>query len=290
MPHKEKCVTVTHLLIIVTVFALSACSSPSKKHQSKQIPQQDGAPTQRVDIASIPNATPKKEPRSKYGNPKSYEVFGKRYYVMKSSKGFVQRGIASWYGTKFHGKRTSSGEPYDMFAMTAAHKTLPLPTYVEVTNLDNKRKVIVKVNDRGPFVAGRIIDLSHTAARKLGIIGSGTGKVEIRAIDPNRYGKTKKQNNKARKKTSAQLAQERLFVQVGAFSSSDNAERLQKDLYSRLGPRLRIDTYFSEVEKLYRVRIGPIATVDDAERVHTRLNNIGFTNSRIVVDSFANKP
>ena len=202
----------------------------------------------------------------------------------------MQRGIASWYGTKFHGKRTSSGEPYDMFAMTAAHKTLPLPTYVEVTNLDNKRKVIVKVNDRGPFVAGRIIDLSHTAARKLGIIGSGTGKVEIRAIDPNRYGKTKKQNNKARKKTSAQLAQERLFVQVGAFSSSDNAERLQKDLYSRLGPRLRIDTYFSEVEKLYRVRIGPIATVDDAERVHTRLNNIGFTNSRIVVDSFANKP
>ena len=281
------------LFVAIIAISFSACSSPSKKTPTaKPRPQQDGAPSKRVDIASIPNAVPRKEPRSKYGNPKSYVVFGKRYHVMNSSKGFVQRGIASWYGTKFHGKRTSSGEPYDMFAMTAAHKTLPLPTYVEVTNLDNRRKVIVKVNDRGPFVAGRIIDLSHTAARKLGIIGSGTGRVEIRAIDPSNYGKPKKKQAAVKpiKKTTAKPSRERLFVQVGAFSSSDNAERLQKDLYARLGPRLRIDTYYNDAEKLYRVRIGPIASVDDAERVHTRLNNIGFTNSRIIDDSLAKQP
>lgn len=280
------------LLITVLLISFSACSSPGKKHRStKPSPSQDGAPTQRIDIASVPNAIPKNEPRSKYGNPRSYVVFGKRYHVMNSSKNFVQRGIASWYGTKFHGKRTSSGEPYDMFAMTAAHKTLPLPTYVEVTNLDNQRKVIVKVNDRGPFVSGRIIDLSHTAARKLGIIGSGTGRVEIRAIDPSTYGKPKKSViPKSAKKPAVKPARERLFVQVGAFSSSDNAERLQKDLYSRLGPRLRIDTYYNDAEKLYRVRIGPIASNTDAQQVNTRLNNIGFTNSRIIDESLAKKP
>lgn len=284
--------------LLTVALVLSACSSPKKGNGTFKRPAaSDGAPSRNVNIASIPNAIPKREPRSKYGNPKSYVVFGKRYHVLKSSKGFVQRGIASWYGTKFHGKRTSSGELYDMFAMTAAHKSLPLPTYVEVTNLDNGRKVIVKVNDRGPFIDGRIIDLSHTSARKLNIIGSGTGRVEIRAIDPSRYGKAakkpaikKKMEKKPRKvlasepKTppSAALATERLFVQIGAFSNIRNAENVQKDLYQRLGPRLRIDAHYSEAEKLYRVRIGPIASKDDAERVHAKLNRIGFPGSRII--------
>ena len=105
------------------------------------------------------------EPKSRYGNPESYVVFGKRYYVKDSSKGYVETGIASWYGTKFHGRRTSSGETYDMYAMTAAHKTLPLPTYVEVTNLNNGRSIIVKVNDRGRFHEIRIIDLSYKKGR-----------------------------------------------------------------------------------------------------------------------------
>ena len=130
---------------------------------------------------------PKVESKSKYGNPKSYVVFGKRYYVKDSAKGYVEQGIASWYGTKFHGRRTSSGETYDMYAMTAAHKTLPLPTYARVTNLENGRSVMVKVNDRGPFHQNRIIDLSYSAATRLGIVKTGTGRVEVEAIDPRNY-------------------------------------------------------------------------------------------------------
>ena len=144
----------------------------------------DSAPTRYVDHTRVANAVPKVEPRSKYGNPDSYVVRGKQYTVRKTAVGFSQRGIASWYGTKFHGHRTSSGEPYNMYAMTAAHKTLPIPSYVEVTNLDNRRKIVVRVNDRGPFHDGRIIDLSYVAAKKLGITATGTGQVEIRAIDP----------------------------------------------------------------------------------------------------------
>ena len=148
------------------------------------IEERDSGPTEHRDLSQVQNAVPRSEPRSRYGNPDSYEVFGKRYYVMDSSKGFSERGIASWYGTKFHGRRTSSGERYDMYAMTAAHKSLPLPTYVRVRNLKNQRSIIVKVNDRGPFHNNRIIDLSYAAAHKLGIAGAGTGLVEIAALDP----------------------------------------------------------------------------------------------------------
>jgi len=130
------------------------------------------------------DAVPKVEPKSKYGNPKSYVVFGKRYYTKSSSKGHVERGLASWYGKKFHGRKTSNGERYNMYAMTAAHKTLPLPTYVRVSNLTNGRSTVVRVNDRGPFHGKRIIDLSYSAACRLGMAAQGIAMVEIRAIDP----------------------------------------------------------------------------------------------------------
>jgi len=130
------------------------------------------------------DAVPEVEPKSKYGNPKSYVVFGRRYYTKASSKGHVERGLASWYGKKFHGRKTSNGERYNMYAMTAAHKSLPLPTYVRVTNLANGRSTVVRVNDRGPFHGNRIIDLSYSAARKLGMAAKGVEMVEIMAIDP----------------------------------------------------------------------------------------------------------
>ena len=133
---------------------------------------------------SVPDAVPRFEPRSRYGNPPFYDVFGKRYYVLSSSTAYVERGVASWYGPGFHKIRTSTGEPYDMYGMTAAHKTLPLPAYVRVTNLQNGRSVVVRVNDRGPFVDNRIIDLSYTAAAKLDMLRNGTAMVEVRAIDP----------------------------------------------------------------------------------------------------------
>jgi rare lipoprotein A len=149
-------------------------------------PAKDSAPGGAPDLAGIPDAVPKVEPKSKYGNPESYVVFGKRYYTKASSKGHVERGLASWYGKKFHGRRTSSGERYDMHAMTAAHKTLPLPTYARVTNVQDGRSVVVKINDRGPFHGKRVIDLSYSAARKLGVVAKGTAMVEVRAIDPSR--------------------------------------------------------------------------------------------------------
>jgi rare lipoprotein A len=133
---------------------------------------------------SVADAMPRIEPRSRYGNPPFYDVFGKRYYVLSSSVGYWERGVASWYGPGFHKVRTSTGEPYDMYGMTAAHKTLPLPAYVRVTNLQNGRSIVVRVNDRGPFVGNRIIDLSYTAAAKLDMLRNGTALVEVRAIDP----------------------------------------------------------------------------------------------------------
>jgi len=165
------------LLFCGTVF-LNGCSN-----QHKFLPG-DGFPKKFPDIHKINNPEPKVEPISRYGNPPVYAIGKKSYKVMSSSRGYRKRGYASWYGTKFHGRRTSSGEPYDMFAMTAAHPTLPLPTYAKVTNLENGRSIIVKFNDRGPFHANRLIDLSYTAAAKLGILGRGTGYVEVVSIDP----------------------------------------------------------------------------------------------------------
>jgi len=140
-------------------------------------------PNYNIPWQEIKDAVPRPVTKSKYGNPDSYEVNGKTYFVMDSAIGFQQKGIASWYGRKFHGRKTSSGEGYNMYAMTAAHKTLPIPVYVEVTNLDNGRKAIVRVNDRGPFHPGRIIDLSYAAATRLGVAQTGTAHVKIRVID-----------------------------------------------------------------------------------------------------------
>ncbi len=169
-----------------------------------------------VEVGSIPKTT-----RSKSGNPSSYVVLGKRYYVLDNANGFVQRGMASWYGTKFHGKRTASGEIYNMYALTAAHKTLPIPVYVQVKNLRNGRTVNVRVNDRGPFVDGRIIDLSFAAAKKLGITMAGTAKVEIRTLragpSPARVVvRTIPLTDKAEQDVP-------LFIQMGSFGNEINA-------------------------------------------------------------------
>ena len=147
-------------------------------------PRRAAPPLPPGHLLEVPDAIPRIEPRAIYGNPPSYEVFGKRYYVMASSVGYVERGVASWYGPGFHKELTSVREPYDMYGMTAAHKTLPLPAYVRVTNLQNGRSCVVRVNDRGPFVGNRIIDLSYTAAAKLDMLRDGTAMVEVRALQP----------------------------------------------------------------------------------------------------------
>lgn len=170
----------TRSIVAITLLLLLASCSHVRR---------DGPPNFYVDETKVPNAVPKPEPLAKYGNMRAYDISGKRYHVMKSSKNYSATGIASWYGTMFHSRKTSSGERYDMLGMTAAHTTLPLPTYVRVTNLKNHREVIVKVNDRGPFKSNRIIDLSYVAAKKLGMLGRGTAHVRVTAIDPYTYGR-----------------------------------------------------------------------------------------------------
>ena len=248
----------------------------------------DSAPSNPMDVSAVPDAVPKQEPLSRYGNPDSYVVYGKTYHTMDSSTGYRERGKASWYGTKFHGKRTSSGEPYDLYAMTAAHKTLPLPTYVEVTNLDNGRSVIVKVNDRGPFHSDRIIDLSYAAAVKLGFMNKGTGRVEVRAIDPGMSSGPALAAAPAPASESAPAsgqpqASETLYLQVGAFSSQDNAERLRREIQEQAIGTVRIVEADSDSGRLYKVQVGPLSGTPEADQAARSLKSLGINESRSIV-------
>ena len=190
--HPARIGTTAALLLL-----LSACTSGNPGSDDSQQAANSGSdpgpapahlqdsgppPGTTLDPALIKDAVPHAEPPSRYGTPNTYSVFGRQYHTLSSGEGFAERGLASWYGTKFHGRRTSSGEPYDMYAMTAAHKSLPLPSYVEVVNLDNGERAIVRVNDRGPFHEGRIIDLSYAAAVRLGVDKKGTARVTIRTL------------------------------------------------------------------------------------------------------------
>lgn len=247
--------------------------------------EQDSAPGRSVDVTTIPDAVPKPEARSKYGNPESYVVFGKRYYVMKSNKGFSEQGIASWYGKKFHGRRTSSGETYDMFAMTAAHKTLILPTYVEVTNLANGKKVVVKVNDRGPFHENRIIDLSYTAATKLDIVAKGTGVVKIRVVDPGYVPEYIAQQPVAPVETITPAnTSTNFYIQVGAFSDLGNAENLRRKLDGIGEALVKISQAVVDNRSLYRVRIGPLSDVTYADKIVQQLIQLNEHDHHIVVN------
>lgn len=270
---------------VLVCLTLSACSSVKT---SSGVSNSDAAPSKKVDVSSIPNAVPKNEPKSRYGNPKSYEVFGKRYYTMDSSVGFVEKGIASWYGTKFHGRRTSSGETYDMYAMTAAHKNLPLPTYVKVTNLKNGKHIIVKVNDRGPFHENRIIDLSYTAAIKLDIIKNGTGLVEVRALQP---GEPVRQSSKSIEPVTAPVKtvssyndNAGFYIQVGSFGELANAEKMRQKI-EPIGEQLvEISPTVVGGKTLYRVRIGPITDIDVSDSITNQLEDYGVTEHRIVTN------
>ena len=250
----------------------------------------DGAPSVAPrDLSAIPDAVPRYEPRSPYGNPPEYEVFGQRYRTLTSGEGFEERGLASWYGTKFHGRRTSSGEPYDMYAMTAAHKHLPLPSYVEVTNLDNGRSAVVRVNDRGPFVAGRVIDLSYAAAHRLGVAESGLAPVHIRVVGPDSGGpepmRVAAANPVAEPDVLGGSEIDTRFIQVGAFSSRSAAETLQGTLLDLGLGEVRITPVNAPSGAvLHRVRVGPLDGTDAVQNVSERLRQAALMDFRIVTD------
>lgn len=266
-------------LLVTLMLLAGGCSTGKSSRPGKQ----DGVsrhhpPPPNMD--TIPDAVPKVEAKSRYGNPASYVVFGKRYYTLPDNRDYSSRGIASWYGSKFHGQRTSSGESYDMYAMTAAHKTLPLPSYVRVTNLKSNRSVVVKVNDRGPFHDNRLIDLSYTAAWKLGIIGEGTGLVEVVSLDPDRPPPLPEvQPVKLKKDKSLP----ELFLQVGAFGSSTNAHRLKKQLEEQLQAAVIIEDNNNKTHPVYRVQVGPIASVELADHLSQRLDQLGIPDPHVVI-------
>jgi len=245
--------------------------------------QRDHAPDGQPDLDQIPEPVPRREPLARYGNRPSYQVLGRTYHVLADARGFRERGIASWYGAKFHGRPTSSMEPYDMCAFTAAHKTLPLPSYARVTNLDNGRSIIVRVNDRGPFHEGRVIDLSYVAALKLGIYAQGTGRVEVEALAeglPLPAGSTASAGPGAA--AGAPFAPG--WLQVGAFGERANA-RDAADRLRRGGIR-NVDTQRTRVDgrTVYRVRVGPVASAPEADSLRGRIQALGFGAPSLVRD------
>ncbi len=206
--------------------------------------ERDGPPLAIPEgLAHLPDPVVRHEKPSKRGNPRSYTVAGKTYHVLGSARGYAATGNASWYGRKFHGRLTSSGEPFDMYRLTAAHRTLPIPTYARVTNLDNGRSTVVRINDRGPFHHNRIIDLSYAAAVKLGFAAQGTARVRVEVIDPAR----------------------RYVIQAGAFSDLARADRLKAALKELTGHKAYVGKVSGDA--LYRVRLGPVRGRTEAERL-----------------------
>ena len=299
-------------LCVVIAAGLAACFSTPRRSESPGTQPEPVAPSEAPPAPqSVPDVVPRVEPRSRNGNPPFYDVLGKRYFVLSSSVGYVERGVASWYGPGFHKVRTSTGETYDMYGMTAAHKTLPLPAYVRVTNLQNGRSVVVRVNDRGPFVGNRIIDLSYTAASKLDMLRNGTAMVEVRSLDPaggapiaaplnatpltaaaeaptSAPGSADSPPQAAPDANSAGVSTvpvpRALFIQAGAFSDPKNADRLLEKL--RGGGYGKVFVRDNEIagRRMYRVRIGPVPSVAEFDRIVAALERVGVNDAHLALD------
>ncbi len=253
----------------VMVFLTACTETPKKKPEIK-----DGRPEHiTVDIDAIKDAVPKFETWSASVNPKVYTVLGKQYHVLPTNMGYHEKGIASWYGTKFHAKKTATGDDYDMYAMSAAHKTLPIPSYVRVTNLDNQRSIIVRVNDRGPFHEHRIIDLSYVAAIKLGLDKAGTGFVEVEAVQADTDNLVKSQTDQP---------PEKHYLQVGAFGVQKTANALQQKISKLRLTSSRIIEHKTADLSLYKVQIGPIFSVKEADDIINKLKTIGVLSYHFV--------
>lgn len=287
---------------VAALTLLAGCSSTSHQGAAGSAgsrPATDGPPAYMKDVSTIPDAVPTPHTGPYKATP--YTVLGKSYQPMQDGRNYREEGEASWYGTKFHGQATANGEEYDLYGMTAAHKTLPLPTYVQVTNLDNQRRIIVRVNDRGPFYSSRIIDLSYAAAKKLGFAERGVARVLVEGIDPVVW---QQQNDptylvSARSRSEAPSAvvvtpvpeaapmsvpvaqsaagQGGYYLQVGAFSTDLAAQQLRQRLQNTLAAAVIVTPVQHAGGTLHRVRVGPLASEDDARRLieQLRLANLG---------------
>ena len=268
--------------LVLLSIAIVGCSSTNTTNSGRYSMRYDKAPDRPVDVSHVKDAVPRVEPKSRGGNKSPYTVFGKQYWIMPSSLGYNEVGTASWYGKKFHGHKTSNGEIYDMYKMSAAHKSLPIPTYLKVTNLANNRQVIVRVNDRGPFHGNRILDLSYAAASKLDMLKHGTAKVRVEAIDPRAW---QKSGAVVAAPASAPVttAIAGRYLQVGAYSSRDSAEYVESQLRPLL-PDLAvlIRPTTSNNRTLYRVQIGPLKQSTSLSELTQKVEQMGHKNPRLV--------
>jgi rare lipoprotein A len=273
------------LLLILLVAACSSAptSGPGSEAGGAGGYYKDDGPGDRVppDLASIPDAQPRAEPLSRFAN-RPYDALGNHYVPLVAVQSFHERGIASWYGRRYHGRKTTSGELYDMYAMTAAHPTLPIPSYARVTSMTNGKSVVVRINDRGPFLRGRVIDLSYAAAYRLGIIANGSGEVEVDAIVPGQSEPTQSASLDAVAPSadapSADAAQPSIFLQVGAFASRDNAESLRARLASLEEPGQVL-----LLGELWRLQLGPYRSQDEARSAAERLERKFELKALVVV-------
>ena len=266
------------IIFLLTALCLAGCQTnnveknsedPVTDSKSKGAYYLDDGPEEVIpeNLSSIPNAIPKKEPLNKFSN-RPYKVFGKTYYPMTTLKPYTATGYATWYGKKYHGNKTSIGEVYDMYKMTAAHKTLPLPCYVKVTNLKNDKTVIVRVNDRGPFVKDRIIDLSYAAANRLEIIEKGSELVKVELIDLDEKVKVSKINKQ-------------IYIQAGLFSDEKNANNLINKI-KKLGTVTNENIKKIKNEDQFQVLIGPFKNLPYAKIKKDELSDNFFINGFIV--------
>ncbi|GGY61744.1 endolytic peptidoglycan transglycosylase RlpA [Cellvibrio zantedeschiae] len=273
----------------------SSSSSSGGRYQGKD---KDWGPDKEIDMSHIPDAVPRYESRTIAGNKNPYTVLGKTYYLMDDERAYTERGKASWYGYKFNGERTSNGELYDMFSMTGAHKTLPIPSYVRVTNLDNGKSVVVRINDRGPFHDGRIIDLSYAAAQRLGITRLGTGNVEVEIVvpdgDPRPPLRTRKTELTASAKEAGIVTKaeagiashdnkvpEGTYLQIAAFGVESSAKQFANSVRKALSYPVVISTAAAP-NKLYRVRVGPFADAQSMQNARDQLQKIDILQSHVV--------
>ncbi|WP_204352583.1 septal ring lytic transglycosylase RlpA family protein [Salinicola halophilus] len=292
---------------LIAVLALAGCAGGGGSGGGRYAQTHDAYPDSPQDVANVPDAVPKVEPRSKGGNRSTYTVWGKTYHVLSDPTGYEAVGRASWYGTKFQGYDTANGESYDMYKMSAAHRSLPLPSYARVTNLDNGRDVIVRVNDRGPFHEDRLIDLSYAAAARLDILKGGTGRVKVEAIDPVAWAREQGNGGDTRgvaaSRPSAPAANGyaaqvdpvvgravrspapstsrsdgQRYVQVAALGSHTGAQALKSRLQRLLSQPVRIDNAAS----LYRVQVGPIDDIASLQAIRATLNDAGYSQTFVV--------
>lgn len=246
------------IVLVLSILVISGCGKKDKYRD--------------IDTNKIKPWDPKSEPLSKYGNHSPYRVMGKTYRVNSQPNGYSETGKASWYGKKFHGRPTSNQETFDMYKLTAAHKTLPLPSYVEVTNKKNNKKVVVRVNDRGPFVGTRIIDLSYAAAKALDFVHDGVADVHIRVV------------NSPRDLVNKPIKQGLTYLQLGAFSDKNSAYNLAKKVSELLGIETFVTILSTRTGALHRVRIGPVNSEIQVNQLINQITASGIRDAKVITE------